>query len=180
MLPQGEEASIMKETVADIITKLKRVRAENGLTYERISDLVEQNGASVSMSTIRRVFQEGSEEFGWQFEHTLKPIADAVLGVYALAPETEGEADGETVDALRAVVRLKNTMIAELSARLQRTEESYKRRLDFVKEQITLKDARIDRRDDMIEKLVDVVVNRPNCPHCTKCGGSNIESEMEA
>ena len=163
---------MLKDTIADIITKLKKVREENGLTYDRISELVDQNGNHVSMSTIRRVFEEGSEHYGWQYEHTLKPIADAVLGVYALAPETEGEADEETVEALRAVVRLKNEMIAELETRLKHTEDSYRRRLDFIKNQISLKDARIDRRDTMIEQLVDVVVNRPNCPHCSKCGGT--------
>lgn len=170
MLKQGQEALVMKETVSDIITKLKKVRAENGLTYDRIADLVEQNGQHVSMSTIRRVFEEGSENYGWQFEHTLKPIADAVLGVYALSPETEGEADGETVDALRAIVRLKNEMITELAARLHRCEESYKRRIEFMKEQVTLKDARMDRKDDLIEKLIDAALNRPNCPHYTRCG----------
>ena len=159
---------MFQEKIADIITRLKRVREENGLSYQRISDLVEQNGGHVAMSTIRRVFEEGSEDFGWQYEYTLRPIADAVFGVYT---PSDVAADEETVEALRAVIRYKNEKLAELEARLAHTEDSYRRRLDFVKEQITLKDARIDRRDAMIEKLVDVVVNRPNCPHCTKCGG---------
>ena len=177
-MQEGAETRLLKDTIADIIMKLKKVRAENGLTYESISDLVEQNGYHVSMFTIRRVFEEGSEEYGWQYQNTLKPIADAVLGVYAVEPETEGKAEEETVDALRAVVRLKNEMIEELTARIKRTEESYKRRLDFVMDQIALKDGRIDRRDDMIEKLVDVVVNRPNCPHCSKCGTDKKEGEL--
>ena len=159
---------MLQEKIADIISRLKKVREENGLSYQRISDLVEQNGGYVSLSTIRRVFEEGSEAYGWQYENTLRPIADAVLGVYA---PSEGVADEETVEALRAVIRYKNERLAELEALLARTEDSYRRRLEFVKDQVTLKDARIDRRDDLIERLVDVVVNRPNCPRCSVCGG---------
>ena len=159
---------MFQEKIAEVITRLKRVREENGLSYQRIADLVEANGGYVSMSTIRRVFAEGSETFGWQYENTLRPIADAVLGVYA---PSDVAADEETVEALRAALRYKNERLAEAQAQLARVEESYRRRLDFVKEQVALKDARIDRRDAMIERLVDVVLKRPNCPHCSKCGG---------
>lgn len=161
---------MLQETIADIITRLKKVREENGLTYQRVSDLVEQNGGYVSMYTIRRVFEEGSEAYGWQYENTLKPIADAVFGVYA---PSDVAANEDTAEALRAMLRYKNERLAELEAQLARVEESYRRRLEFVKNQVALKDARIDRRDDMIERLVDVVLKRPNCPHCTKCGGGS-------
>lgn len=159
---------MLQEKVADIVSRLKKVREENGLSYQRISDLVEQNGGHVSLSTIRRVFEPGSESYGWQYEYTLRPIADAVLGVYA---PSEVADDEDTAEALRAALRYKNERLAELEAQLSRVEESYRRRLEFVKNQVALKDARIDRRDAMIERLVDVVLKRPNCPHCSKCGG---------
>ena len=160
---------MLQEKIADVIARLKKVREENGLSYQRIFDLVEQNGGYVSLSTIRRVFEPGSEAYGFQYENTLRPIADAVLGVYS--PSADGEASGDTVEALRAVIRYKNERIVELEARLARIEESYRRRLDFVKNQVVLKDGRIDRYVGMIERLVDVVLKRPNCPHCAKCGG---------
>lgn len=146
---------MLQEKVADIISRLKKVREENGLSYNRILEIVEENGTHVSISTIRRVFEEGSEEYGWQYDYTLRPIADAVLGVYA---PSDVAVDEETVEALRAALRYKNARLKELEGQLERTEESYKRRLEFIKDQIALKDARIDRRDDMIEKLVDVIV----------------------
>ena len=62
---------MFQEKITDVITRLKRVREENGLSYQRIADLVEANGGYVSLSTIRRVFAEGSETFGWQYENTL-------------------------------------------------------------------------------------------------------------
>lgn len=146
---------MLQEKVADIISRLKKVREENGLSYNRILEIVEENGTHVSISTIRRVFEEGSEEYGWQYDYTLRPIADAVLGVYA---PSDVAVDEETVEALRSALRYKNARLKELESQLERTEESYKRRLEFIKEQIALKDARIDRRDDMIEKLVDAIV----------------------
>lgn len=144
-----------QKTISDIVTKLKRVREENGLSYQKIVDMVEQNGEYVSLSTVKRVFSDGSEEFGFQYENTLKPIATAVLGIYS---ETDTATISE-VDALKSILAYKSDRISELEAQLNRIEESYRRRLDFLKEQISLKDVRIDRRDAMIEKK-DAMIER--------------------
>lgn len=145
---------MLQKKVAGIVARLKKVREEEGLSYQRIVELVEKNGGCVSLSTVKRVFEEGSEAYGWQYENTLKPIADAVLGVYG--PSSAASAD--EADALKAVIDYKSEKVADLEARLARCEESYRRRLDFLRDQIALKDARIDRRDAMIEKLLDVVL----------------------
>ena len=145
---------MLQKKVAGIVSRLKKVREEEGLSYQRIVELVEKNGGCVSLSTVKRVFEEGSEAYGWQYENTLKPIADAVLGVYG--PSSAASAD--EADALKAVIDYKSEKVAALEAQLARCEESYRRRLDFLREQIALKDARIDRRDAMIEKLLDVVL----------------------
>ena len=145
---------MQQEKIADIISQLKQVRDEEGLSYQRIADLVEENGAHVSVSTVKRVFEEGSESYGWQYENTLKPIAAAVLGLYSPAvPATAAEADG-----LKAVIKYKSEKIADLEARLLRCEESYQRRLDFIKGQISLKDARIDRLHGIIERMIDALL----------------------
>ena len=143
-----------QKKIAEIITKLKRVREENGLSYQKIVELVEKNGEYVSLSTVKRVFEDGSESYGFQFENTLKPIANAVLGIYS---DTDIVSASE-VDALKSIVAYKSDRITELEARLERTEDSYRRRLDFLKEQISLKDQRIDKRDAMIERLLSVIL----------------------
>lgn len=168
---------MQQEKIADIISRLKKIREENDLSYKKIVDMVEKNGEYVSLSTVRRVFEDGSEAYGYQYDNTLRPIADAVLGVYG---EPDGiEDDDDTVEALRAVIRYKNERLKELESRLKQTEESYSRRLDFVKEQIALKDSRIDRRDSMIEKLLDtlLIFKQRGCDKCvcdsrTKAGGN--------
>ena len=145
---------MLQQKIAEIITKLKKVREENGLSYQKIVELVEQNGGNVSLSTVKRVFEDGSESYGFQYENTLKPIADAVLGIY-----TESEAaTPDEADALKAIIDYKSDKITELTAQIERTEESYRRRLEFLKDQIALKDKRIDRRDDMIERLLDRIM----------------------
>lgn len=145
---------MLQKRVAEIISALKRVREEEGLTYQRIADLVAENGYTVSLSTVKRVFEPGSEEYHWQYESTLKPIYEAVLKVYGPSePATAAEAD-----AFKSGLAYKSEKIADLTAQLARCEESYRRRLAFLREQIALKDSRIDRRDAMIEKLLDVVL----------------------
>ena len=145
---------MLQQKIAEIITKLKKVREENGLSYQKITELVEQNGGNVSLSTVKRVFEDGSESYGFQYENTLKPIADAVLGIYT----ESAAATPDEADALKAIIDYKSDKITELTAQLERTEESYRRRLDFLKDQIALKDKRIDRRDDMIERLLDRIM----------------------
>ena len=145
---------MLQQKIAEIITKLKKVREENGLSFQKIVELVEQNGGNVSLSTVKRVFEDGSESYGFQYENTLKPIADAVLGIYT----ESAAASPDEADALKAIIDYKSDKITELTAQLERTEESYRRRLDFLKDQIALKDKRIDRRDDMIERLLDRIM----------------------
>ncbi len=142
---------MLQQKIAEIITKLKKVKEENGLSCQKIVDLVEQNGEYVSLSTVKRVFEDGSEAYGFQYDNTLKPIADAVLGIYSATDIVSAN----EVDALKAIVAYKSDRITDLEAQLERIEESFSRQVDFMKDQIAKKDDRIDKRDAMIEKLLD-------------------------
>ena len=133
-------------------------------TFQRISDLVEQNGEYVSMSTIKRVFEDGSESYGFQYENTLRPIANAVLGLYS---DSEEEPTADEAAAMKAIIDYKTERIEMLTAQLERTEESYRKRLEFLKHQIELKDSRIDRRDDLIERLIETLMQtNQRCENC--------------
>lgn len=145
-----------QKQIAEIIQKLKIVREEHGLSCQKIVDLVEQNGEYVSLSTVKRVFEDGSEDYRYQYENTLRPIANAVLGLYSETAETP---TADEVDAMKSIIAYKSDKIDELQAQLLRVEESYKRRIEFLKRQIMLKDERIDRRDALIERLVDKLLD---------------------
>ena len=147
-----------QKMIADIIKRLKAVREKHGLSYQKIADMVEQRGQYVSLSTVKRVFEDGSESYGFQYGNTLKPIADAVLGVYE--PSEKDDVTIDEVDALKAVVAYNSEMIKKLSAKLVDAETAYAARIDFLKAQIALKDERIDKRDAMIEKLLNALLDK--------------------
>ena len=155
MVEKGVFFMPFETKTAEIITELKRVREEEGFSCARIVELVEQNGGSVSLSTVKRVFEDGSESYGWQYENTLKPIAAAVLGAYG---SVKGESENAAGALKSAILDYKAEKIAALQAQIERMEASYARRLDFLTAQIGLKDARIDRLHGIIERMIDALL----------------------
>ena len=141
---------MLQKRISEIIRNLKRVRNENGLTISEIVNLCEKNGEAVSETTVKKVFADGSETFGFNYENTLKPIINALLGGHEETAET---------DMMISVAQYKEIKIKHLEAQLARQEESYKRRIEFLKQQIDIKDDRIDKGDEMISKLIDSIIN---------------------
>lgn len=141
---------MLQKRKSEIIRNLKRVKSENGLSISEIVNLCERNGESVSETTIKKVFSDGSEALGFNYESTLKPIVNALLGDHEETAET---------DMMVSVAQFKEEKIKDLEAQMARMEESYKRRIEFLKDQIEIKDARIDKRDEMITKLIDSIIH---------------------
>lgn len=141
---------MLQKKIAEVIRNLKRVRNENGLTISEIVNLCEKNGEAVSETTVKKVFADGSETFGFNYENTLKPIINALLGDHEETAET---------DMMISVAQYKEIKIRHLEEQLARMEESYKRRIEFLKKQIDIKDDRIDKRDELITKLIDSIIH---------------------
>ena len=141
---------MLQKKISEIIRNLKRVRLEDGLSISDIVRMCEENGEAVSETTIKKVFDEGSEAFGFNYENTLKPIIHALLGDHEETAET---------DMMISVAEFKAAKIRDLEAQMARMEESYKRRIEFLTNQINIKDARIDKRDEMITKLIDSIIH---------------------
>lgn len=149
----------------DIIVKLKEVREEKGLSYGDILDLMEKNGDYLSKSTISRVFAEGSEEQSFKYEETIRPIANALLDI-----ETIEEDDNMDIQAMKSLLKYKIQRIEDLEKQVAHLESSlnkekirYHEKLDkerernarsieFLKEQIALKDKRMDQLLDAVFK----------------------------
>ena len=147
---------MLQKKISEIIRNLKRVRQENGLSISEIVRICEESGNAVSETTIKKVFADGSEMLGFNYENTLKPIINALLDDHEETAET---------DMMVSVAQFKEAKIQALEAQLTRQEDSYKRRIDFLMQQIEIKDARLDKRDEMISKLIDSIINH------TLCGG---------
>lgn len=141
----------------EIIMKLKEVREEKELSYTDILKLMEKNGEFLSKSTLSRIFAEGSEETNFDYENTIRPIAKALLDM-----ETIEDDDTMDVQALKTLLRYKIQRIEELEKRVKGLEtaldkeklkshekleterEQSRRSIEFLKEQISLKDKRMD------------------------------------
>ena len=134
----------------DIIIKLKEVREEKGLSLNEIVSLVEKNGDFISRSSVQRVFSEGSEDISFRYDDTIRPIANALLDIDTIE-------DGDELDtqAMKSLLQYKNQRINELEQqldkeklkyheKLEKERERYQKSIEFLKEQVALKDKRMD------------------------------------
>ena len=147
----------------DIIAQLKAVKAEYELTIPRIKDMMEKNGDFISLSTLHRVFSERADQDSFSYERTIAPIARALLfqDHDDLSREDE-DAMTDRMEGLRAVILLKNEKIDFLSNQIEKLRkqvedlrEQYDKRLAFLRDQIELKDRRMDEKDKIIMRLMD-------------------------
>ena len=152
----------------EIVLQLKAVKEKEKLSVQDIIDKVEESGADVSESTIRRVFRDNSEnDLGFTYARALKPIADVLL-----ANEAELQDDPalhEKNRALNAIIEEKNREIEvledkveTLTARIEELKKAnddirkmYDARIDSLWEQIHIKDKRMDEKDVLINRLMD-------------------------
>lgn len=135
----------------ELIKRLKDAKAEKELTFPRIIERMERNGKFVSLSTLRRVFADGSEiTANFSYENTLLPIAEAVLAM----DENDDPDDSPEVLGLKAVIHVQN----EELAKMQEIKEHLEGRINFLLEQIEKKDRRMDEKDEIIRRLMDKVL----------------------
>ena len=138
------------ENTKQIITKLKQVRDEKGLSLNEIVLMVEKNGDYVSRSTVQRVFSDGSEDISFRYEDSIRPIANALLDI-----ETIEDTDSMDIQAMKVLLKYKIDRIKELEQQLDKEKIKYHEKLDkerdqsrksieFLKEQIAYKDKRMD------------------------------------
>lgn len=166
--PSTFENGVVKMELAnlkDIVLKLKAVREKEELSIHDIMDRLEATGAYISETTVRRVFRDNSEnELGFTYAKVLKPIADVMLG-----EEADDPALLEKNGALHAIIREKNRAIESLqekldiaTAQIETLNQHYDNlrkecdlRLRFLRDQIELKDRRMDEKDEIIKKLME-------------------------
>ena len=139
------------------ITEIKELkRANPKATYARIIDEVNtaDDDESVSLSTLRRIFQDGSEATAGSFnyEHILVPVRDALKRLQM--NDLSGVAGADVVDALKSMIHIQDEEIASLHA----YKEHLEARIEFLLSQIEKKDRRMDEKDEIIKKLMDKVL----------------------
>lgn len=136
----------------ELIKQLKEIKEKNEITYPRIIDRMEKNGKVVSLTTLRRVFADGSElnADAFNYESTLMPIAEVLLNAEDVPTPADSPFAVE-IDALKSVIHVQNEEIA----RLHDIKEHLEGRITFLLEQIEKKDRRMDEKDEIIRRLMD-------------------------
>lgn len=152
-----------RERLREIVLQLKQIKRENEWSSQHIYEMVKAAGFYTSITSVRRVFAEGSEKQNFRYQDTIQPIAQVMLGIHEdAAPMNPTEAD-----ALKQIALLKESMIQDL----QRENEQLKARIDELEKVIVVmrieeyekrleeKDIAIQRARDRVDKQ-DIQINR--------------------
>ena len=149
----------------DLILKLKEVREEKGYSYSDIMEMMEKNGDYLAKSTLSRVFADGSEELSFRYEETIRPIANALLDI-----DNFEDDDSMDIQAMKALLKYKSKYINELELKVKELEISldkqklkaaekldkeraqWNRSIEFLKEQVSYKDKRMDLLLDAVQE----------------------------
>jgi len=130
---------VQVEKTREVIKALKKVRAENGYSLQRIQDMVLANGGNVSLPTIQKVFAEGSEDKNFRYQDTIKPIAAAMLDINTEAVVAE---ENSEIATLKAIILAKDEAIASEQRKVQHLIKENER-----------KDKLLDERGDFMRAL---------------------------
>ena len=144
----------MNSPTKNIVTSLRAIRDERGIT---IPELAQQTG--ISETTLRRVFIDDIDNIGgFSYEGTLAPLIGLLL---PKGDTTDSALSQARIDGLLAVIEIKNEMIANIKKQFAEQRESQQRKcakcaeeVDFLKKQIDLKDMRMDKKDEWIDRLL--------------------------
>ena len=104
----------------ELILQLKAAKAERGLSNPDIVQLLQERGRYISISTVKRVFAEGSEHQSFWYEESVQPIEEILLIEVAPTPveELESIEDAQQyvsqIEGLQAAASFKDELIDEL------------------------------------------------------------------
>lgn len=154
--------------VRDIVIKLKKVKEEKNLSYNDIMQMMENNGDYISKSTLCRVFADGSENHGFRYEITIRPIAKALLDI-----ENIEEDDSMDIQAMKSLLKYKIQRIEDLEHQVERLEfDLEKTRLELSLEKEKFESAidkekiryheKLDKERDQFNERIDFLKNQIN------------------
>lgn len=137
------------------VSRLRKVRKENGLTIPAIMEMLEEKGCFLSEATVKRVFSENADATSFKYRDTIAPLADVLLDLYS------DKSGSEDVEALKAMIHDKNKTINILLARDEERKADYENRIAHLQKQICkleehldFRERVIERKDEVIEKLI--------------------------
>lgn len=117
---------------AQVISSLKQIRSECGLTIQDVYNIAIEMGETISLSTVKRIFADGSERQNFRYIDSLAPIERALSAYKA------------------------EKAAAELPANALATQ--YQKQIDYLKQEIEKKDKMISQRSRLTLILIAALV----------------------
>ena len=109
----------------EVLRQLRLVRKAKKMSYQSIVEATEAIGFAVSLSSVRRVFDERFHADDFKYDTTLKPIVRVVMGIeqeFHEEPQSLPEATAN-VEGLVAVVDYKDSTIERLQAEIAKIQK---------------------------------------------------------
>ena len=167
--------------VKDVILKLREVQKEKKLSYEKILSMMEDDGEFTSKSTLSRLFGNNWEDYSFDYEKTILPIANVLLDI-----DTIEESDNIDTQAYKSILKsiqesleekvktVESEEKAKYHEKMAKETEKFQNTIDFMSHQIELKDKRIDQLMDandrlsimnnkMLEQFLDCPIKNKGC-----------------
>ena len=151
-----------QERIREVVLQLKQVKAERGDTCVDIHNMLIAAGEELSISSVKRVFTEGSENQSFRYRDTLQPLVRVMLSVKEETTKENRPSETE-VDALKSVILLKEAMIDELTKEKLKLEaalaeervrsEEYRQNMAAFRDQVNHLTVQIGRKDKIIDQL---------------------------
>lgn len=153
-LSMNESERIIMETEAQKkIKEMKAIKEEYKITYDDIMVEMEKLDSSkvVSLSTLRRIFRDGSEQkaSSFNYEEIILPAYNAVKALDKKpSPSSPFELE---LQGYKNVIRVQN----EELDRLLELKEHLDSRVDFLVERINFLTEQVKQKDELITKLME-------------------------
>lgn len=171
----------------EVVISIKEAVAELNLSQKEFQKLVfEKTGVWLSDATVSRLLANGSENKGFNFAKTLDPAQRALKSVsstenanpHGLYESALLYKDAEIEDLTAEIEEIKAAYEKELQKYRKRIDDlrnEYEARIDYVRhqnddyinhlcDQISIKDKRMDWKDEMIKQLLEQVLVCGHCP----------------
>ncbi len=175
-----------QERISEIILQLKQIRKERDLSVQDIHNLVIASGGYISISSVKRVFSEGSEKLGFRYQDTIQPIVRALLSVNEETPENNDVSASE-IDALKNVILLKDSIIRELRnenealsakneprdaetrAQFEELRAENQRKIEHLKSQIQFMEKQLLTKDEHLKECSSFIRRKNRIIHVLSC-----------
>lgn len=132
---------------------------EKHLTPQQVLILLEEHKEHVSLTTIRHVLAPGSENDNFNWAMTLQPLTRVLLeedisDVDSVTDQVRLEGLEAVCDRMEELIEVLHDQIAQMKADHARICAQYEESLEFRKEQVSIKDKRMDLKDAIIADLM--------------------------